>query len=175
MRKVNNLAECLLTLAPSASWVAHGDDYDALEWPKDEDGEEMPGKPSYEDVLAQETGTALALAKNRQSLILERACAAEIVAGFESTALGSVHRYDSAETDQLNLIGAAQLGVALQYRCTEVATSGIKQHRLHTHAQIAQVLADGATIKMTLLQTLAAKRAQVEAAQTIEDIEAITW
>ncbi|HXG27832.1 MAG TPA: hypothetical protein VNJ47_03170 [Nevskiales bacterium] len=174
MRIVNNLPECLLALAPGVAFVVHGNDYDALEWPKDKHGQDLPGKPTYEDLLAQQSVTALQLAQSRKLTELERACRAEIVGGFESSVLGSAHRYDSAETDQLNLIGAAALGVDLQYRCTDVAT-GVKQHRLHTHAQIAQVLADGAAIKMTLLQTLAAKRAQVEAAESIEEIEEISW
>lgn len=174
MRTIPNLPECLLAMAPNVAFVTHGNDYDALEWPSDEHGQELPGKPTYEDLLAQEGGIALQLAKSRALTDLERACRTEIVGGFESSALGAAHRYDSAETDQLNLIGAVQLGVDLQYRCTEVAT-GIKQHRLHTNTQMAQVLGDGATIKMTLLQTLAAKRAQVEAALNIEDVEAISW
>lgn len=116
----------------------------------------------------------LAQARASKLAELERTARTKIVAGFESDALGSPHRYDSEETDQLNLIGAVQLGITLQYRCTEVAT-GIKAHREHTASEIAQVLNDGAVIKMTLLQTLAAKRALVEAATTIEDVQAITW
>ncbi len=111
----------------------------------------------------------------RSSRIVEinAACAAAIVGGFTSSALGAPHTYDSALEDQLNLIGAVGLGINLQYRCTDAA--GVKEFRLHTAAQLKQVAADGAAIKLAALGKAATFKAQVQAAADAAAVEAVIW
>ncbi|HEX9842410.1 MAG TPA: hypothetical protein VGC20_06650 [bacterium] len=101
-------------------------------------------------------------------------CNAAITGGFESDALGSAHRYDSDLEAQVNLVGAASLGAAVDYTCTEVAT-GTKGSVTHTAAQIKQVLKDGAAIKIALLAQYRARVADVEAAETEAEVEAVVW
>ena len=50
----------------------------------------------------------------------------EIIAGFESTALGTPHWYDSETEDQLNLIGAVTTGVTMPYSC-RASSSGMQE------------------------------------------------
>jgi len=105
---------------------------------------------------------------------LSVACRSAITGGFDSEALGAPHRYDSGLEDQINLVGAASLGTAVDYACTDVATS-TKAARPHTAAQIKQVLADGAAIKIALLAQYRARVAAVEAAETEAEVEAVVW
>lgn len=104
---------------------------------------------------------------------INAACRAEIVGGFVSQALGSPYTYDSQEEDQLNLIGAAGLGVDIPYRCADAA--GIKAFRQHTAAQLRQVATDGAMVKLGALQKAANLKAQVAAAVTEADVAAVVW
>lgn len=53
----------------------------------------------------------------------------EIIAGFESSALGFPHWYDSQTEDQLNLIGAVTTGVTMPYSC-RAAISGLQEINL---------------------------------------------
>ena len=104
---------------------------------------------------------------------INAACAAAIVGGFGSSALGTPHTYDSALEDQLNLIGAVGLGVNLPYRCID--SEGIKEFRLHTAAQLKQVAADGAAIKLAALGKAATLKTQVQAAADAATVEAVIW
>lgn len=104
---------------------------------------------------------------------INAACAAAIVGGFASGALGAAHHYDSELEDQLNLIGAVGLGIDLPYRCADA--NGVKEFRPHTAAQLAQVAADGAAIKSAALERAAALKAQVQAAADAAAVEAVAW
>lgn len=120
-----------------------------------------PPPPSLETVKASKTAE------------INAACAAAIVGGFTSSALGAPHSYDSALEDQLNLIGAVGLGIDLTYRCADAA--GIKSFRQHTAAQLKQVATDGAAIKLAALEKAATLKAQVQVAVDAASIEAVAW
>jgi len=111
--------------------------------------------------------------KASKSTEINAACASSIVGGFTSSALGAPHTYDSALEDQLNLIGAVGLGIDMPYRCADAA--GVKEFRLHTAAQLKQVAADGARVKLTALEKAAALKAQVQAAVDAAAVEAVVW
>lgn len=104
---------------------------------------------------------------------INAACAAAIVGGFTSSALGTPYTYDSALEDQLNLIGAVGLGIDLPYRCAD--TAGVKEFRLHTAAQLKQVAADGAVIKLASLEKAATLKAQVQSAADASSVAAVAW
>lgn len=116
---------------------------------------------------------ALERARATKTAEINAACAAAIVGGFTSAALGAPHTYDSALEDQLNLIGAVSLGIDLPYRCADAA--GIKAFRLHTAAQLKQVAADGAVVKLSALEKAATLKAQVQAAADAAAVEAVAW
>jgi len=111
--------------------------------------------------------------KAAKSAEINAACASAIVGGFTSHALGAPHTYDSALEDQLNLIGAVGLDIDIPYRCADAA--GVKDFRLHTAAQLKQVAADGALVKLTALEKAAALKAQVQAAVDAAAVEAVVW
>lgn len=115
----------------------------------------------------------LAEAKRAGTAGINTACAAEITGGFASSALGSVHTYDSDETDQLNLIGAVGMGADLPYKCADV--TGTKAFRLHTSTQLRQVLADGAMVKLAALEKASTLKAQIANAQTVDEVVGVVW
>lgn len=116
---------------------------------------------------------ALERVKTSKTAEINAACAAAIVGGFNSSALTAPHTYDSAMEDQLNLIGAVSLGADLPYRCANAA--GVKAFRPHTAAQLKQVAADGAVIKLAALEKAATLKAQVQAAADAATVEAVAW
>ena len=111
--------------------------------------------------------------KTRKAAELGAACQAEIVAGFSSAALGAEHTYDSKLEDQINLVGAAALAGPVAYTCTDGA--GVKTSRAHTAAEIAQVLADGAALKIGYLARFRDLQAQVMAAPDAAALDLIAW
>lgn len=108
---------------------------------------------------------------------LSAQCQAAILAGFESPALGALHRYSSQLEDQANLTQANVLAQIAQqpisYVCTDLA--GVKQARMHTPEQLAQVLIDGGTIKAQLIYKFHELRQQVEAAGSLEEVKSVQW
>ena len=124
-------------------------------------------------IAAHVPESLLDIAKAAKTAEINAACAAAIVGGFASSALGTAHTYDSELEDQLNLIGAVGLGIDLPYRCADEA--GVKAFRLHTAAQLKQVAADGAAIKLAALEKAATLKAQVQAAVDAAAVEAVIW
>ena len=123
----------------------------------------------------------LEITKTKKIQELSDACERAIISGFESSAVGEPHIYDSEAVDQINLIGAVMstaptqaepMGYSIYYACRDVA-SGVKEYHEHTHFQLRQVLADGAQVKLTQLQTFHMKRLAVMAATSVSQVEAI--
>ena len=110
---------------------------------------------------------------------LSEQCRNSIVAGFKSAALGSDHWYDGDIEDQINIMGAAAAGMDLPFRCYPIDANGNKiapkTFILHTAAQLQQVYQDGVAFKLAQLEKLESLRAQVEAATTVAEVEAIQW
>jgi len=116
----------------------------------------------------------LAQAQTTQQAALSASCAAAIVAGFTSSALGGTYTYPSQPADQTNLIGAVTSGVAtVDFWCQDA--SGNWAMVPHTAAQIKQVLTDGVAARLALSAKLAGLATQVAAATTPAAAQAITW
>jgi len=105
---------------------------------------------------------------------LSEACGNEIVDGWISSASGTPRKYDAGPDDQLNLVGVVALNSDYYYSCRDPDTL-IKEYVLHTADQLKQVLADGAVIKLQLLQKFNTLRAQVTAMTTLAEVTAVTW
>lgn len=116
-------------------------------------------------------------AKEKRTEAINAAAQAEITSGFVSAALGSPYTYDTELEDQINLMGserkAAITGEAQPYKCAD--ENGVKAYRMHTPAQLQQVLDDGAAMKLAALQKAGILKEQVAAAQTIDAVNAIVW
>lgn len=90
------------------------------------------------------------VAAQRQIEDVSRACEADIVSGFTSSALGTEHAYQSDRDDQLNLVGAVSTGTDMTFKCKD--SNGVWDYKLHTTAQLQQVMNDGAASKHLKLE-----------------------
>ena len=112
---------------------------------------------------------------------LRAACAAAIVGGFTSSALGAPHTYPSAPTDQVNLMGSATASLlpgiteswSTPFWCADAG--GAWAYRAHSAAAI-QALFDAGKDHVVACQTaLAVLTAEVESAADAAAISAIVW
>ena len=124
---------------------------------------------------------ALVKAQQTQFAAISSACAAAIVGGFKSSALGKAYTYPSNETDQLNLSGSVMSSLfpnlpanwtTLQVCCD---ASGNWAYLPHTVSQIQQVGIDFKTFKLNCLTRNATLQAQVAAAKTVDAVQAINF
>lgn len=138
------------------------------------------GKPTFVDIYSTDA-EKLAAAQTTQTDTLTQACAVACVSGFTSDALGSTYTYPSAETDQLNLqarvlsslLNASDSSWTTTFWCTDSA--GTEAYVTHTAAQIQSVGMTGETTINGYLTKKATLVAQVTAATTVADVQAITW
>lgn len=107
---------------------------------------------------------------------IDALCSQQIMGGFWSPVLGERYCYSTSLDDQVNLSGAAALGVDLAYACTGL--DGVKAYRPHTAVQLRQV-ADGFTrLKLQLMQQAYALKERLQQAREARDLaalEAVTW
>lgn len=115
--------------------------------------------------------------QSRQTKTINEACHAEIVAGFESSALGAPHQYPFKEEDQNNLLStfilAKEVGASKPFKCWD--SEGVADYRMHTVAQLHQVGQDAEAHKMAALVKANTLKMQIAAATTAAEVEAITW
>lgn len=112
---------------------------------------------------------------------LNTACAAQIYAGFTSTALGAAYTYPAKDKDQSNLVASVTAslmpnlpaGWTTNFWCAD--GTGAWAFRPHTAAQIQKVGLDGKTAIETALQKNATLAAQVTAAATVAAVQALVW
>lgn len=112
---------------------------------------------------------------------LTASCAAAIVGGYQSSALGAAYAYPSGITDQINLMGSvtASLLPGLEadwttpFWCADA--NGDWAFRDHTAAQIQQAGSDGKAHVVNCQATLLTLSGQVMAANTKAKVAAISW
>lgn len=123
---------------------------------------------------------ALQKAKEQASAILNGDCRNQILSGFISDALGTAHYYPSKETDQANLNASVTASLypglpvewSIPFWCE---LDGVWDYRLHTAAQIQQVGIDGKNAILQSMDKNAQLQAQIQSAETIEQVTTITW
>ena len=108
--------------------------------------------------------------------VLAAQTADEINSGFESSALGAKHQYDS-EQHNIDWIQAAVLsGAAAKITCDDLkGTAASKTPREHTAAQCKTVLKDGMAKLLARKTKFRRLRDQVNAATDIAAVKAIKW
>jgi len=112
---------------------------------------------------------------------LDTDCAAAILAGFDSNALGQHHHYPAKLTDQSNLQAAVlvsmQQGLAADWStpvwCQD--TTGTWAYLGHTAAQIQQVGSDGKHAIDTCIARKIELEQRVAKALTQDELSAIHW
>lgn len=124
---------------------------------------------------------ALPQAQQAQIASLTLSCSSTITAGYTSSALGSVYTYGNNTIDQLNmassviaaLINANTANWTTPMWCENSA--GVWEYMQHTAAQVNEVGVSGKTFVVANQTKLANLKTQVNAATTIEAVQAITW
>ncbi len=108
---------------------------------------------------------------------INTSCEAAIVGGFTSSALGSVHIYQSDRDDQINLMGLVTAGADDLLKCGVDDGNGniTWDWKQHTTAQLKAVFDDGALFKKQQLIKANTLKAQVSAATTAEELDGIVW
>ncbi|MGZ0703790.1 DUF4376 domain-containing protein [Pseudomonas piscis] len=122
--------------------------------------------------------TAAILARLYQEKLAEisSACAGYIEGGFDSSALGEIHRYNSSLEDQVNLTGLVFSGLDSAYPCVD--SGGLRQFLPHTRDQLLQVNRDLVVFKQTALQHADSLRRDAAAAvqdKKVKALRAIKW
>jgi hypothetical protein len=155
---------------PNANGNRDWEEY--LQWKKglDIDGEPLDGNPGTQTPDPQYT---LDEAKVLKIIELKKACGVDISSGFKSSATGTEYTYESTIKDQLNIAGAAQTGVDLDF--TVIDSSGKKIRVPHTASEIHTVFIEGVTIIQTKKQNLYSLLDQVDAATSLTSLESITY
>jgi hypothetical protein len=124
---------------------------------------------------------SLQTAKDRRIVVLKDACRAQIVAGFQSDALGAVHLYPAKDLDQTNLVGSvvasliagADTAWVTPFWCADA--EGTWAFEMHTAGQIQQVGIDSKASILAALSKNEALASTVAPATTIKQVEAVTW
>jgi hypothetical protein len=144
-----------------------------------------PGAPAQVNGVWTQTWAQVAIdlvsAQAMQANTLSSACAAAIVAGFTSSALGSPHTYPSQEKDQLNLTASYASSLApnlpagwiTPFWCADA--TGNWAWTSHTAAQIQQVGTDGNAAVLACQSQNATLQAQVAAATTVDAVAQVVW
>lgn len=120
-------------------------------------------------------------AQAHQLDVLADACQAQIVSGFRSSALGAEHAYPAKLTDQVNLsasvIDSIVPGLPSEWTTPFwcAGADGVWRYEAHTASQIQQVGRDAKAAILAALERKAALETQVQAATTVEQVEAVTW
>jgi hypothetical protein len=123
----------------------------------------------------------LANAQKTQIETISTNCASSITAGFTSSALGAANTYPSTLTDQHNLNGSVVASLLPNLPSTWTTkywvmdSSGVWTLAVHTAAQIQQAGLDGKAWVTAQQEKLASLLAQVMAAMSVADVQAIVW
>lgn len=128
--------------------------------------------------VAPSPALLLSAAQAAQIAIVSEACAAALIAGFTSSALGSTNTYPSLDPDQRNLLNAA---LAAQGQTSSwsaslwCAKSGTWTMASHTPAQVQQVNGDWMVFRQAQQKKYATLVAQIMEATSVAGVQAITW
>lgn len=138
-------------------------------------------KELIENLLLPTEVFSLSKARLIKAASISANCEQFIVAGFNSSALGTIHTYPSNRDDQLNLSGTVQrsmmLGVlptdAFAFLCKDLANNWA--YIGHTPTQIQQAGKDAYAHILNSRIKNAALQAQIAAATTQASLDAIVW
>jgi len=172
---------------PTSSFGGSCGTYDKINWTDTS----IP-KPTKSQLDLEWSILEIRLEMEAKLLELSTLAGLDVVAGFKSSALGSVYFYDSDPDSQVNLIGLVTKlrGIKdLSYNPTSKlytnptdwfpvrvnATDLQKTYTSHTLSQLDTVIQDGANFKLQVLQTFNNLKDQVLACTSIAEIRNIKW
>lgn len=148
------------------------------------DGEHyLANKANYQSAYQARINAPVTLDdyKKAQSVKIQQACQNQIYAGFTSSALGSAYTYPAKAQDQTNLNGCVTQsyypgnpsGWSINFSCCDA--NGVWAKRPHTAAQIQEVGNDAVNAIQAALNKNDQLQQQIQAATTIDGVNAITW
>lgn len=135
-------------------------------------------------VLSKQDRRTLEDFKSLKKDEINATCEKAIISGFKSSSLQDEYLYQSDRDDQLNLTGLVANGIDDFLKCglvTIVLENSIEKkvitwdYKLHTIAQLKDVLADGAKYKLDLLIKANTLKIQVQNATTVNELDGINW
>lgn len=160
-------ADLLLELSPS-EWEAN---YNQSRW--------VTEHLSLSD-SAPFTSLTLDQIKAAKLVEVRAACAAEIVGGFTSAALGAQHTYPSQSTDQSNLMAAVLSSLSAPAEGWETPVwcmdeAGAGTYRMHTASQVQTVGNDSLAVRNAALSKKAALELRINQAVMVEQVQSSSW
>lgn len=145
----------------------------------------LDDKTKVEDsVLGEANILMLQINKDNKIIDINKSCSESIISGFKSFSLQAEYLYQSDRDDQINLMGLVANGTDNFLKCglvTVILEDSIEKevitwdYKLHTIAQLKQVLADGAKYKLDLLTKANTLKIQVQNAITVNELNGINW
>jgi len=111
--------------------------------------------------------------KDNKKVELKRDCNLDIESNFESSAMGTTYDYESTLKDQINISGAAQSGITVDF--SVIDSNGDKIRVSHNTTQMNQVFIDGVAVMQTKKDSLYVLLAQVDVAVDEAAVNAIVW
>jgi hypothetical protein len=144
---------------PNTTGNRHWFEYQQWKLGFDPEGNQLLGNPGIQIPDSQYTLSELKVNKKSE---LKQACREDIEGGFSSTGTGTLYTYESSQKDQVNISGAAQSNVTLDF--TVIDGSNNKIRVSHTATQMNQVFVDGVTEMQTKKSNLYTLLAQVDSA-----------
>lgn len=136
----------------------------------DSEGQPLVGNPGVQVADSQFTLAELKVAKISE---LKASCSLDLESGFTSNALGTNYDYESSLKDQLNISGAAQAGVTLDF--TVIDGVGNKLRVSHNATQMQQVFTDGLVIMQQKKNALYILLSSVNSAADESALNAIVY
>lgn len=133
-----------------------------------------PTEAQKNEIKSKQLEMTLQIKKDEKKENINLLCKKSIESGFTSDALETSCKYESEEIDQLNLIGAVSSGINQPFKCS-LDDGESWEYKVHTAEQLKQVISDGAIVKANYLQKATELKEQVKTANSIEDLELITW
>jgi hypothetical protein len=111
--------------------------------------------------------------KAKKFPVIERNRNDAIVQPVTSSALGAPHIYSAKSENRNFLNNLITLGIDSKFTCTDA--NGVKARRLHTHAQLLALAHDIEAHISAQFDHYELKLAEIAAASTSAELDAITW
>lgn len=141
----------------------------------------VPAVANLRALTAAELAATLSSAQAAKLAEVTAACGAAILAGYTSAALGILHTYPAKDTDQANMTASVVASLlpglpadwTTPFWCADASLTWAFVP--HTAAQIQQAGQDGKTAILAAQARLADLKAQIAAATTADQVNALSW
>ncbi len=138
--------------------------------------------PSMWSLVSGALVESLTAAQASQIASLTASCVSTITSGYTSSTLGSAYLYPSDPTSQINMAASVIDSLYPNLPATwttpfavQNTTTGAWSYEEHTAAQIQAAGAVGKAMVLAARQKLSALVTQVQAATTLQAVQAVTW